>query len=158
MQVGKNLELLAVTCPWKGTAGISRFLLSTEAELLGGDVRATLDGRVQVGVVVKRGRIHEQVSFALTSSGSKVEPTISPLPADEGTTVIRVRLDERGKLHLLLRNSDRLSYVSPEMNADVWVDEKLARAGRFFDLLLRPDFPATLVSYDAARGPISVRL
>ena len=158
VRVGNSLELLAVTCPWKSTGGTSKSLLSIEGELLGGDVRATLDEHLQIGLVVKRGATRERLSFTITLPGAKVEPITSPLFTDEDTTVVRARLDERAQLHLLLRNRQRLSYVPPDANAEVWSDSRPAESGKSFDLLLRPGFPAALVYYDTTHGPISVGL
>lgn len=157
-QVGKSLELTAAACPWQATRSISTLLLSTEAELLGGDVRATLDGQARVGLVVKRGRVREQVFLTLTSLGAKPEPVKKDLRLDEDANIIRTRLDERGRLHLIVKRPHRLSYVLPDENLEITLAEKLAGDGRFFDLLLRPDFPATLVCYDRSRGPIAVKL
>lgn len=158
IRVGENLDVLSLNCPWRGTVGEPTVLLSMHAELLAGDVRATFDGQAYVGLLLKRDEKWERMSFVVPKRGTQVEPTITPLQAGRGATAARARLDGSGRLHVLLRRNDRIGYVPPGENWDTLLDDRLVGAGTFFDLLLPPEFPATLIYYDDKRGPVPVSL
>ncbi|MFS8087192.1 MAG: hypothetical protein ACMG6H_16280 [Acidobacteriota bacterium] len=133
-------------------------MFRAEAELMAGDVRATVDGQAYVGLLLKRDEKWERISFIVSKRGTKVEPTVTPLPAGRGATAVRARLDEHGCLHVLLRRHDRLSYVPPAENWDTSLDSRLISVGNFFDLLLQPNRPPALVYYDSQQGPVVGRL
>jgi hypothetical protein len=152
-----QLVVYSITCEVGGPCGAPRKLYSTDAELMAGDVRAMKNGAAVVGLLVRRGSVMERVTFGWPVPERGAQVAVSAMPSARGATALCARLDDAGQLHVVLSHNGGVQYVPPGEHI-AWANYELLASGSSFDLLLRSKASTTLLYYDAARGPVLVRL
>jgi hypothetical protein len=150
-----------VVAPWDGECGPAIPWFESPAQgLLLGDARAA-DAGLRVGALLKAEREWLRVAFTPPSALEReaTDVSVEPFPVPPGSEPVRARLDHAGRLHLLYRLGNTLSYVPPGAKEAAWRHDRLgALARETAHLILRPGTPPTLVAYDAERGAVLVRL
>lgn len=124
-------------------------------EVIGGDVRADLGGRVNVGVLVRRGAQWMRVTFTPPAGDVIAEDPIDP-PRD--AQAVACRLDAEGKMHVVFRapptrtSPEMLCYVPPGHRAPTWSDARVAAKGSLAHIHVRETSGPVLVYHDSDAG------
>ena len=153
-----RIEVAGVVAPRGGPAQAPVLWHTEDADdVLLGDVRATGEGDVRVGLVLRCGREWRRVVFASPRAGGAaahelVSHDFTP-PAD--AEPVRARLGSDFGLHLLFRQGRTLSHLRPGAGVATWTSDRLgARATTTAHLVLKQGARATLIAYDPDQGPV----
>jgi len=137
-----------------------RAWLAIEAEaFLAGDLRCTFEGLVWMGALVRRGSAWERLVFVAPAGGrAQAEAEIvhrATFTPPDGAELVRARVDDAGRLHLLYRRGPELAYVPPNEQKATFTDGRLGlHAPATAHLVLGFDGRRVIVGYDPERGPV----
>lgn len=146
-----GIRLVGVATAWGDSPGAPVELFTVPGdELLLGDVRADLEKRVWIGLLVRRRGAWARVSFSPPVQDPDEEVRTEDLQPGARAVPVRVRLDATGGLHTLFREGAALHYVAAGQAASSWSSVKRTSHEA---LLLRPKKAPLLVHQDADSGP-----
>lgn len=127
-------------------------------EFLLGDVRADLQGRVWIGLLLRRDDRWIRASFTPPVVDPVHDVRSAELDPDPGARPASVRLDTEGQLHVVYRSAGHLHYVRPDRNHATWVGTRPAMNSSFEHIVLREARDAVLVHHDRDLGLVCERM
>lgn len=158
-RVPQGIHLAGVAAAWGAEPGPPSDIFTIPAdELLGGDVRCDLQGKVWIGLVVRRASAWVRASFAVPVQDPANDVRTEVLGPGPGRTFVRAQLDAHGGVHTLFREGGALFYVPAGASGPLWSSPRIGAKGSREALILRPGRPAFLVYHDADTGVTKERL
>jgi hypothetical protein len=154
-----RIEIAGLVAPRGQKAQAATLWHSEDADdLLLGDVRATRDGDLRVGVVLRRGGEWRRVVFGPPRAGETVaqELVSDAFTPPSDAEPVRARLGIDFGLHLLFRQGGTLSYVPPRAGVATWKRDRLGvLATTTAHLVAKQGTRVTVVAYDPDQGPVA---
>jgi hypothetical protein len=169
LQTNAGLEIVAYSSDAKTLLGAMRLWHTAgQSTLLAGDVRADLEGRTFVGLLVSSGGTQMRVTFAVSgpSLGAVTLPQRDPVAIPSAAEILCARLDGIGRLHIvhsILEEATPLGAVLYHLApSEPAATSRIERFGAIepwsVRLIVRPNSRPYLVGYDADTGPFLHRI
>jgi len=148
-----SVHVTGLSTFWNGdTTELRPWGIEAADGFLGGDMRAQMDGTLQVGLVLLKANAWHRVVLGSTGTVITRDEDATTFRSPAGAEVVDVGIDESAGIHILYRREATLFYLPPHSTTPAWTDNRLGSRGLDPHLCLQRGRRSVAV-YDLDRGP-----